>query len=80
MTVAVEATGDGYDLTVSAKAYARDVFCMVDKVDPQARIDGGLVTLLPGESVTWHVACGAVADPSAFAAAKVMRSANDLKR
>ena len=80
VTVAVEATGDGYDLTVSAKAYARDVFCMVDKVDPQARIDGGLVTLLPGESVTWHVACGAVADPSAFAAAKVMRSANDLKR
>ena len=80
VTVTVKAADGGYDLTVTANAYARDVFCMVDKVDPQARIDGGLDTLLPGESLTWHVVCGAIADPSAFAEARVMRSANDLKR
>lgn len=78
--VDVAAEDGGYALTVTARAYARDVFCMVDKVDPAARIDGGLATLLPGESVTWHVACGTVGDPAAFAAPNVMRCANDLKR
>ena len=70
----------GYELTVTAKAYARDVFCMVDKVDQDARISGGMVTLLPGESVTWRIASGAAVDPAAFAAANVLRCANDLKR
>lgn len=43
----------------------------------------GLVSLLPGESVVLHIAtadAAALADPSAFAAANVLRSANDLKR
>ena len=77
-SVAVGASG-GYDLTVTAKAYARDVFCMVDKVDGGASIDGGMVTLLPGESVTWHVTARAGLDPSAFAAPNVLRCANDLR-
>lgn len=76
----VTAAGDGYALTVTAKAYARDVFCMVDKVDQAATIDGGLVTLLPGESVTWHITAAAGLDPAAFAAPNVLRTANDLKR
>ena len=76
-TVAV--MDDGYDLTVTAKAYARDVFCMVDKVDQDARIDGGMVTLLPGESVTWHIMAAAGLDPAAFIASNVLRCANDLK-
>ena len=80
VAVSIEPEDGGYALTVTARTYARDVFCMVDKVDPAARIDGGLVTLLPGESVTWHVTCGAVDEPSAFAAPNVMRFANDLKR
>ena len=76
----VVAAGDGYDLTVTARAYARDVFCMVDKVDADARINGGMVSLLPGESVTWHITAVAGLDPSAFTAPNVLRCANDLKR
>ncbi|NMM98180.1 glycoside hydrolase family 2 protein [Bifidobacterium olomucense] len=77
--VVVNANG-GYDLTVTAHAYVRDVFCMVDKVDQDAAIDGGMVTLLPGESVTWHITAAAGLDPAAFAASNVLRTANDLKR
>ena len=43
----------------------------------------GMVSLLPGESVVLHIATAntaALADPGAFAAANVPRSANDLKR
>ena len=39
-----------------------------------------MVSLLAGESVTLHIATDAVSDPAAFAAANVLRSANDLKR
>lgn len=63
-----------------ATGYVRDLFCMVDKVDSAASIDGGLATLLPGESVTWHIASNATVDPQAFVAANVLRCANDLKR
>ncbi|KAA8819241.1 glycoside hydrolase family 2 protein [Bifidobacterium vespertilionis] len=79
-TATVEAVDEGYTLKVTAHAYARDVFCMVDKVDAAASIDGGLVTLLPGETVVWHIASDGVDDPQAFTAANVLRSANDLNR
>ncbi|MCL1870251.1 MAG: glycoside hydrolase family 2 protein [Promicromonosporaceae bacterium] len=67
----------GVDLEVTATSYARDVFCHADKVDPDARVDGGMVTLLPGQSVTLHVVTASDADPGAFAA--VVRCANDLR-
>lgn len=73
-------TADGVDLTVHANAYVRDVFCMADKVDPHARVQEGMVTLLPNESVTFHIATDYQGDPADFAAPTVLRSANDLKR
>ena len=56
----------GYRLTLTARTYARDAFCMVDKVDPAASIDGGMATLLPGESVVWHIASAPVDVPETF--------------
>ncbi|WP_169241106.1 hypothetical protein [Bifidobacterium olomucense] len=53
---------------------------MVDKVDEDATIDGGMVTLLPGEAVAWHITAADGLDPAAFAAPNVLRCANDLKR
>ncbi|MCH9275971.1 glycoside hydrolase family 2 protein [Bifidobacterium amazonense] len=81
-SVAPAANGDGYDLTVTATSYVRDLFCMADKVDPSARVDGGMISLLPGETAMLHIACdpAAVADPATFAAPNVLRCANDLKR
>ncbi|OZG62834.1 Mannosidase [Bifidobacterium lemurum] len=78
----VEATAadGGYRLAVTANAYVRDLFCMVDKVDAHASVDGGMVSLLPGETVEWFVRSDADVEPDRFAAANVLRCANDLKR
>ena len=70
----------GYELTVTANGYVRDLFCMVDKIDPQARVAEGMVSLLPGESTTFHIESAKRVEPAAFAASNVLRSANDLKR
>lgn len=80
LTSSAKADNDGYTITVKANAYARDVFCMVDKVDEHAKINGGMVTLLPGESVTWHIESQKLVDPSLFTRPNVLRCANDLKR
>ena len=75
-----KAVEGGVELTVTARSYVRDLFCMVDKVDAKASVTEGMVSLLAGESVTLHIATDVVSDPAAFAAANVLRSANDLKR
>nr|WP_304313915.1 substrate-binding domain-containing protein [Bifidobacterium catenulatum] len=51
---------DGVELTVTAKSYVRDLFCMADKVDVKASVAEGMVSLLPGESVVLHIATGNV--------------------
>lgn len=83
LSAAAVAVEDGVELTVTAKSYVRDLFCMADKVDAKASVAEGMVSLLPGESVVLHIAtadAAALAAPSAFAAANVLRSANDPKR
>lgn len=83
LSAAAFAVEDGVELTVTAKSYVRDLFCMADKVDVKASVAEGMVSLLSGESVVPRIAAAdvaALADPGAFAAANVPRSANDLKR
>lgn len=70
----------GYELAITAHSYVRDLFCMADKVDPNASVDGGMVTLLPGETAHWHVDSRMDCDPKAFVEPKVLRHANELKR
>ena len=80
LEASIEAEDCGYRLTLTARTYARDAFCMVDKVDPAAAIDGGMATLLPGESVVWHITSAPVENPEALLSPKVLRTANDLHR
>ncbi len=72
----VTPTSDGYDVTVTAAALAKDVSLFPDRLDPAARVDSGLVTLSAGESHTFHVT-GAAAAPTSVGV-PVLRSANDL--
>ncbi|MCZ2262732.1 glycoside hydrolase family 2 protein [Isoptericola sp. QY 916] len=65
----------GCELRLTATSLARDIFCPVDVVDPEARVDAGLVTLRAGQSVTLRITSPG-GDPEAFAAA--VRTANDL--
>ncbi|WP_428860087.1 glycoside hydrolase family 2 protein [Bifidobacterium dentium] len=78
-TVASRVDG-GVELKVTATSYVRDLFCMADKIDAKASVDAGMVSLLPGESVTLRIDTDSDDDPQSFAAANVLRSANDLKR
>lgn len=54
LSAAAVAVEDGVELTVTAKSYVRDLFCMADKVDAKASVAEGMVSLLPGESVVLH--------------------------
>jgi beta-mannosidase len=69
---------DGYAITVTAAAFARDVTVLADRVAPDAVVDEMLVDLLAGESRTFTVRTGAAVDPAAFTAPQVLRSANAL--
>ena len=71
-------TGHGYQVTVTAIGLVRDLALLVDKVDPDARADDMLATLLPGESVTWQVTSALEVEPAAFLDPAVLRSANQL--
>ena len=51
LSAAAVAVEDGVELTVTAKSYVRDLFCMADKVDAKASVAEGMVSLLPGVSV-----------------------------
>lgn len=79
LAVEITAQEGGYLMNLRAQSYARDIFCMVDKVDPDASIEEGMVTLLPGETATWFIHSTREVDPQAFADRKVLRLANDLK-
>ena len=74
----------GFALEVRARSYVRDLFCMADKVDAEARVDDGMVSLLPGECATLYVRCPSAAGDGVrggmLMAANVLRCANDLKR
>ncbi|MFC7614077.1 glycoside hydrolase family 2 protein [Actinokineospora soli] len=72
----VSPTDDGYRVRVTASAFARDVALLADRAAPDAVVDDALVTLLPGESHTFHVRTAARLDPAALTAA--LLSANAL--
>ncbi|MEZ5187218.1 MAG: hypothetical protein R2723_00865 [Microbacterium sp.] len=65
-------------MTLTARAFARDVALLVDKVAPGAVASTGLLTLLPGEQAVVHVSGVAETDAAALADPRVLRSAGQL--
>ena len=78
VAVAPAPGGDGIDVTVTAASVVRDVALLVDKLAPDATVDRGLVTLLPGESTVFQVRGAGDVDAGRIAAAGVLRSGNQL--
>jgi beta-mannosidase len=79
--VAVRPGDGGVAVDVTARTLLRDLTLFPDRLDPAATVDDMLVTLLPGESVTFHVAGGAALHDVAaetWATVPVLRTANDL--
>lgn len=65
-------------MTLHANSYARDIFCLVDKIDDAATVSDGMASLLPGETADWTIRSTRSLAPEAFLQANVLRTANDL--
>jgi len=74
------AVDGGYSVHVTATTLVRELSLLADRVHPDARVDDMLVTLLPGESVTFLVTGPDGLPADVFTAPPVLRSANDLRR
>jgi beta-mannosidase len=74
----LEKTANGLTLTITAQSVIRDLTLMIDKLDPLATVDKGLVTLLPGESVSFEVTTKLELSLSELTSKIVLRSANQL--
>jgi beta-mannosidase len=68
----------GYQVSVTAWSYVRDLTLQIDRVDPLATVDDALVTLLPGETARFHITSTVQVDPAAFLQPLVLRHANGL--
>jgi beta-mannosidase len=78
LKVTATAVDGGYAVTVTAANLVRDVALLVDKLDGSARVDDQLVSLLPGESVTFAVTSTSRITDDRWAEPTVLRSANQL--
>lgn len=78
LAVSANWEGEGWRVDVVARTLVRDLTLLVDRIDPTAQIDNGMVTLLPGEKITFTVQAPADIDPGGFSSPLVLRSANDL--
>lgn len=64
-----EPVAGGTRVTVTARSLLRDLLLRADRLHPDARVDRGLVTLLPGESAAFTVTGWHGDDPDALATA-----------
>ncbi|WP_350348271.1 glycoside hydrolase family 2 protein [Agromyces sp. G08B096] len=68
----------GTEVRVRAANLVRDLALLVDKLDPGASTEDGLVTLLPGETASFVVTHRRAIEPGAFADPRVLRTMNEL--
>ncbi|MFC9226459.1 sugar-binding domain-containing protein [Streptomyces hygroscopicus] len=78
LSARAHAVPGGYRVDVQATSFARDVAVLADRLDPDATVDDMLITLLPGETHSFHVRTSHTLDPAALTAAPVLRSVNSL--
>ena len=78
----VEETADGFvtTVTITPDTVVHDLALLVDKIHPDARVDDMLVTLLPGETATFHVTSPVAVDVAALTDRSVLKHAGQLVR
>ena len=77
-TAAWTATAQGDQVTVTAQSILRDLTLFADRIEPDAWAEPALVTMLPGESVTFTIHGVSAVDLDEIAARPVLRAVNDL--
>lgn len=78
LEVEVRADAEAFSVTVTASNLVRDITLLVDKLDPAARVDEGLITLLPGERHSFRVSGLLALDAAAISSPRILRSGNQL--
>ncbi|MBD0420083.1 glycoside hydrolase family 2 protein [Streptomyces sp. TRM S81-3] len=78
LSAEAHAVPGGYRVDVRARSFARDIAVLADRAAPDAVVDDMLVTLLPGETHSFHVRTDRVIDPDVLTSAPVLRSVNSL--
>ncbi|MEM8875984.1 MAG: sugar-binding domain-containing protein [Planctomycetota bacterium] len=75
----LEETDAGQRLTVASDVLVRELCLLADRIEPSARIDRQLVTLLPGESTVFHVTGDRRLTLEQLTAPDVLRCVNGLQ-
>jgi len=78
--VSMAAEPTGYEVSVTARTLVRDLCLFPDRLHADAVVDDMLVTLLPAETATFHVASPPLSDPTRLSIRPVLRSVNDTVR
>lgn len=78
LTTEVAADGSIALVTVTSSHLVRDLTIQADRIHPDARVDGGLITLEAGQSHTFRLTCPHPVSVDDIAAPMVLVSANDL--
>ncbi len=78
LSVSVHPEPGGYRVDLAATSLVRDVAVLADRLDPGARTDEMLVTLLAGERASVRVSTAVTLDAGHLASSEVLRSATQL--
>ncbi|MGN7860429.1 glycoside hydrolase family 2 protein [Microbacterium sp. 22303] len=78
LTIDATPVAEGTEVRLTASTLVRDLTLLVDKIDPDAVTEQGLVTLLPGESTVFTVRHTSPLDESLLRSPRVIRTANEL--
>jgi beta-mannosidase len=70
---------DGWQVRIIADTLLRELAIFPDRLDPDATVDDQLLTLLPGDSVTFTVTGGAHIDPVELVTYPVLRCVNETR-
>jgi beta-mannosidase len=74
----VTRVGSGYRVEVTAWSLVRDLALLVDKLDPDARVDAQVVSVAAGRTAVFSVRTPAELDPEELVGPRVLRTANAL--
>ena len=78
LTAEVRRDGEVFAVTITTDSLVRGLTMLVDKLAPDATVDTGFVTLLPGEHATFRVEGIAALEPADVLAPTVLRHGNQL--
>lgn len=78
LEVAVAVVAGGMDISVRSRLLARDVLVQPDRLHPEATVDRGFTTVLPGETAIFRVRAPEPLDPDSAREAFVVSSLRDI--